>query len=309
MPEGPEVRRCAEQLERFIINREIVEIRAEAGKLYRELGRSPWRYDHDSFPASMPSILFIDVKGKVIFMRMTNKLTLISTLGMTGWWYPDVSPTSPEASGQAYVDGALVNVKDVLEKSMKHARLRIIFNEGPAAVFVDQRNFGNIRLESYETAAKLEQAIGLDLLYEVCDDEGLAVAVKRLKTKPKKMICDVLLDQTVLSGLGNIYRAETLYIAKVNPFKKIADIIDDDLEKIVWVAVNVLHIAYKGRGAMSYPIDFLTDTMDIVSVNLSPDKKATGHLVYGREHDMFGHKTIRDKSAGRTMWWVPQIQQ
>jgi len=184
------------------------------------------------------------------------------------------------------------------------AKLELVV-EDQVAVFTDMRNFGNINLVSHEQAKAYEANIGLDLLSEVLDDDSLEIALERLKrTVPAgALIGGTLLDQAVLSGLGNIYRAETLYIARVNPFKLVKDLTDDELERIIWAAINVLNIAYHTRGTMLYPETFLSSML-----SRSIDKAISGHLVYGREADVFGYKVVRDKSNGRTMWWVPQVQ-
>lgn len=310
MPEGPEVRRCAEQLERHILDRQVLEIRSVAGKLFREHGRWLFNYHRDeSFDGipNPPRVKWVDTKGKAIFITLSNGHTLVSTLGMSGWWYPERA----EAHEVAYVDGRLVPVSEFLEQMKKHTRLELVLNNAPSAVFIDPRNFGNVRYLTHAEADKYRGTIGLDLLREVRDDDGLLAAVNCLMTKPNKRIGELLLDQSVLSGLGNIYRAETLYIAGINPYKQVKDLTTDQLEKLVWVAVNVLNIAYHGRGTMRYPAEFLADNMPRWCSPVDGNYVASeirNHLVYGRKQDQFGHHVVADKSAGRTMWWVPQVQ-
>ena len=297
MPEGPEVRRCAEQLSELILGKRVMEIRTVDGKLLRKHGRYLCNYKEDSGP-------FVDsvhTKGKAIFIKFGDHV-LISTLGMSGWWYPKLH--HPWYKDQkAYVKGKLVSAVDVIKSALTFAKLELVV-EDQVAVYTDMRNFGNISLVSHDEAKAYEASIGLDLLCEVSDDVDLERALEVLKRAPAgALIGGTLLDQAILSGLGNIYRAETLYIARINPFKLIRDLVDDELERIIWAAVNVLNIAYHTRGMMLYPEVFLRSML-----SNAVDKDVRGHLVYGRKEDIFGHKIIKDKSNGRTIWWVPQVQ-
>lgn len=71
---------------------------------------------------------------------------------------------------------------------------------------------------------------GPDLLGESLD---LDEAVRRIREHPSAEIGNVLLDQHVIAGIGNIYKSETLYVCGVNPFRTVADLDDETLRRIV----------------------------------------------------------------------------
>ncbi|MGV3460532.1 MAG: DNA-formamidopyrimidine glycosylase family protein [Flavobacterium sp.] len=73
-----------------------------------------------------------------------------------------------------------------------------------------------------------------DWTADVMNDRwNAASAKKKLKEIPEKMICDVLLDQEIFSGVGNIIKNEALYRAKVHPEAKTGDIPTRKITKII----------------------------------------------------------------------------
>lgn len=78
-----------------------------------------------------------------------------------------------------------------------------------------------------------------DWTADVMNDRWSAVsAKKKLKEMPEKMICDVLLDQEIFSGVGNIIKNEVLYRAKVHPESKAGKIPAQKITEIIAEARN-----------------------------------------------------------------------
>ena len=78
----------------------------------------------------------------------------------------------------------------------------------------------------------------LDEVYDwsadvMSDDWDTDKAIEKLKTKPKVLICDALLDQKIFSGVGNIIRNEALFRARLHPENKIGDIPDKKLKELI----------------------------------------------------------------------------
>jgi endonuclease-8 len=69
-----------------------------------------------------------------------------------------------------------------------------------------------------------------DIMSKKWDTES---AVKKLKAKPKMMICDALLDQKIFSGSGNIIKNESLFRSRLHPQSIIAEIPDDKLHELI----------------------------------------------------------------------------
>ena len=87
-----------------------------------------------------------------------------------------------------------------------------------------------------------EVSVGPDLLGENLD---IAEATRRIREKPSEEIGNVLLNQQVIAGIGNIYKSEVLYVCGINPFTRV-DVIDD-VERIVKKARALLQRSTRER--------------------------------------------------------------
>jgi endonuclease-8 len=98
----------------------------------------------------------------------------------------------------------------------------------PVAEFIRQRDLARHR--------ELRQ-LGPDLLSEDFDE---AEAIARIHARPTMAIGDVLLDQRVMAGVGNVYKSETLFACGVNPFVAAGALDDDIVRKLVVTARRFL---------------------------------------------------------------------
>ncbi len=153
-------------------------------------------------------------RGKFLWMPLENRddgaSALIAHLGMSG----QLMLRAPDAAAD------------------RHERVRL-WLEHPrhgelAVVFADQRTFGSLAVDdlvptgdgapggrgSDEALVPAQVAhIARDLLDPACDDESLRAALRRSSAAIKR----VLLDQRVVSGVGNIYADEALWAARIHP--------------------------------------------------------------------------------------------
>ncbi|MGZ3474875.1 MAG: DNA-formamidopyrimidine glycosylase family protein [Polyangiales bacterium] len=83
------------------------------------------------------------------------------------------------------------------------------------------------------------QHLGPDLLRPEFDEDE---AVRRLRARADLEIGDALLDQTALSGIGNVYKSETLFTLGVTPFVLVRDLSEDTLRAIVGRARRLMHM-------------------------------------------------------------------
>ncbi|RYD84655.1 MAG: endonuclease, partial [Sphingobacteriales bacterium] len=78
----------------------------------------------------------------------------------------------------------------------------------------------------------------LDKVYDwqadiMSDDWDTKKAIKKISEKPERLICDVLMDQKIFSGVGNIIKNEALFNAKVHPESKAGSIPDKKLKELI----------------------------------------------------------------------------
>ena len=83
--------------------------------------------------------------------------------------------------------------------------------------------------------------------YLLSDDFDPAEALRRARERPNEEIADVLLDQRVMAGIGNIWKSESLFRSGVSPFVRVRDLDDAALGKIIANARKLLRASASGR--------------------------------------------------------------
>ncbi|MGH8003134.1 MAG: bifunctional DNA-formamidopyrimidine glycosylase/DNA-(apurinic or apyrimidinic site) lyase [Limisphaerales bacterium] len=186
MPELPEVETVAAGLRNLIIGQRIDSARI----LTKQLARvNPKNF---SSIVSGKTIKAVRRKGKQIIIELSGGWILWVHFMMTGkLWL--LEPDEPETK----FDGAVFWLQPIDKK----------------LVFYDQRRFGRLKLLRNGGLFHLKEyaRLGPDAL-EVSAEEF----VQRLKER-KKGLKSLLLDQTAIAGLGNIYADESLFLAKIHP--------------------------------------------------------------------------------------------
>ena len=121
-----------------------------------------------------------------------------------------------------------------------------------------------------------------------------------LRKKDKWNITKALMDQTVIAGVGNYIKAESLWLSAINPIRTIGDIADGELILLNKAIKEVMRTSYKHGGAT-----FLTHK------NFSGEKGdySSRFLCYNRKLDAEGNKVIKTPTPdGRTTHWAPDRQ-
>jgi len=187
MPELPEVETVRRGLERWAVGRTIAEVDVHGPRTVRR---------HLGGPADFTARLRgrrIDAacrRGKYLWLRLDDGASLLAHLGMSGQF--------------------LAVPADVADP--KHLRARFRFrDDGPELRFVDQRTFGGLALDDGAVPASVAH-IALDPLDAAFDDLAFADRVRARRTGVKR----ALLDQTLVSGVGNIYADESLWRARMH---------------------------------------------------------------------------------------------
>ena len=150
--------------------------------------------------------------------------------------------------------------------------------------FSDMRKFGKITLLETKLAhdSKHLKNIGPDPLNK---DFTLKEFEKRLKRKPNGKIKTVLMDQTIIAGIGNIYSDEILWRAGVNPERKVSIIKKTEL-KLMFKAI---------KETLAKGIDFGGDSMsDYRRIDGTPGKFQHEHNAYR----LIGKKCKKPKCKG-----------
>jgi formamidopyrimidine-DNA glycosylase len=189
VPELPEVETVRVGLAQHVVGRRIaaVEVRHP-----RSIRRHLPGADHFAAVLAHRRILDVSRRGKYLWMPLDSGDALVGHLGM---------------SGQLLLQPA--EAADEL-----HLRVRFMFDDGgPQLRFVDQRTFGGLAVSEGGAALPYEIAhIARDPMDPEFSDAGFVAAIRRKRTEVKR----ALLDQTLISGVGNIYADEALWRARLH---------------------------------------------------------------------------------------------
>ena len=217
MPEIAEVETVRNTLKNRILNKKILDV-----KIYYK----PIVLDNEKeIKENLINKEFIDIKriGKWLLFE-TDTHYLLSHLRMEGKYF-------------------LKKQDDPLEK---HEHVEILFEDGMSMRYHDTRKFGRMKLVKKEELYEFEgiKKQGIEPISDKLTKEYLFSKISK-KTLPIKTI---LLDQTIISGLGNIYADEVLFDAGISPFKKGKDITIEECEKIKNSSKKIITAAIKDGG-------------------------------------------------------------
>ncbi|MGI9104738.1 MAG: bifunctional DNA-formamidopyrimidine glycosylase/DNA-(apurinic or apyrimidinic site) lyase [Pyrinomonadaceae bacterium] len=212
MPELPEVELVARALHEMVSGRRIV-----AAKLLRA-GLAP-----DTPPAAFARMLRgrrlerVARRGKHLLFEFEHELVLIAHLRMTGRF-------------------SLLLLEAELPK---HTHAILFLDDERRLVFSDQRHFGMMKLVR---APELAQAKELRLLApEPFSDAFTPGYLRDTFARTRRTLKETLLDQTKVTGLGNIYAAEALFLARINPFHIAAEVAARRLPRLHRAILDVFH--------------------------------------------------------------------
>ncbi|MCU0237383.1 MAG: bifunctional DNA-formamidopyrimidine glycosylase/DNA-(apurinic or apyrimidinic site) lyase [Acidobacteria bacterium] len=131
-------------------------------------------------------------------------------------------------------------VGEISSADRKHLRTQFTFSDGTALYFVDARKFGRLRL--WTCRGQACPSLGPEPLRPAV----VLTSLRRLKTR--RPIKSVLLDQTVLAGIGNIYADEALFQAGMHPLTPAASLGEAQQQRLASVIPKVLRQAILRRG-------------------------------------------------------------
>lgn len=214
----------------------------------------------------------VEARGKHLEISLDDRRVIHSHLGMTGSWhvYPLGEPwrKRPTSAALAVSTGvhAIVCFSPKLLELISETRHR--------------RNGYLARL-------------GPDLMLH---DSDLGEALARMRVHNGAPIGEAVMNQTIAAGIGNVYKSETLFLSRINPWTRVGELPDERLLKYLSEARRLMRL---NRGAGPRVTRFRTD--------------GRRHWVYGRRGEPCyecGEVILlrRQGDAGRTTYWCSQCQ-
>ncbi len=275
MPEGPECAATAQSINNFMSEKTLVDVVVLSGRYTKKLPQGL-----NSFKAMLPmSCAGWGAKGKFIYGGFGMGGSRINcfvwnTLGMSGYW-------------------------SYSEK--KHSRVRFDFDDGSSIWYTDTRNFGTLKfaMTFEETEEKLLQLGPDPLTHDVHIDQFRHRLFKKNK-KGEKTICEALMNQKTIAGVGNYIKAEVLWLSRVSPLRTINSLTDEEVISLRDNIQSVIRTSYQNGGAT---------IKSFYGADGSKGTYSSRFLVYNQKTDPFDNEVIKTKTPdGRTTHWVPEVQ-
>ncbi|HKU19171.1 MAG TPA: bifunctional DNA-formamidopyrimidine glycosylase/DNA-(apurinic or apyrimidinic site) lyase [Candidatus Saccharimonadales bacterium] len=235
MPELPEVETIRIGLSTLLPQRRITDVTST------NWGKSlmATRSDVAVF-AKGARVVGIRRRAKVLLIDLSSKYSFIIHLKMTG------QLVFRAMSGEHFGAG---HPSDSLVGALPDSTTRVIISFEDATLFFnDQRKFGWVRLMPTVEVEHLDffQKVGPEPLAADFTADDFA---KRLLRRTNSGVKAVLLDQTVIAGIGNIYADESLWGAKIHPETKVRDLSSAQLKKLYESLRAVLKLSIKKGGS------------------------------------------------------------
>lgn len=235
MPELPEVETVRVGLSRLIVEKSITTLDYDTPKSFPNAAGDVEQFLKGS------KILQVRRRAKVLIIDLDTDYSLVTHLKMTGQMV--FIDHDDERFGAGHPNASLIAA--LPDKS---TRVTIGFSDGSHLYFNDFRKFGWMKL--LPTSEVMKMAFFLKVGPEPLEPEFTYPVFKaRLHRRKLSSIKSVLLDQTVLAGVGNIYADESLWGAKIHPELKVLDIPESKLKKLYKELLYVLRLSIEKGGS------------------------------------------------------------
>lgn len=297
MPELPEVEHVVRALRRAVVSRTIIASEIKLPKLI-----SPTSVSSFKRKIKGSSITGVSRRGKFILIELDGEVALphgrASVTGSAG-----ASPARFDRRSFVLVvhlrmTGAFLylNADDELPK---HAHAIFYFDNDRRLVFRDQRQFGVMKLVPAVQLAGLKGIA--ELAPEPFTDDFNPDYLKGVLKRSQRSLKTLLLDQTKVLGLGNIYAAEALFRARINPFKPAS--------KLSAQRVALLHQAIKE--VLEFAVAHIRGGFNLEAGVSYGEAFERFWQVYEREGEpcvKCGTRIRRLTHGGRSTYWCPKCQ-
>ena len=231
MPELPEIEIVKRSLFKMINKAKIISIKINNKNLRYKIPHT--------FSKSLinEKILKISRRSKYLIFHFEKKL-LLAHLGMSGKLLLMKSCDNTIFKTSFYYDKII---------DSKHNHIYFKLNNGLVLIYNDVRRFGFIKLYNTTKLDKISfiKKLGLEPFSKILNIDYF----KRFVKKRKKNIKNLLMDQSFISGLGNIYVNEVLFLSKINPLRECNAIKKNEIKNLIINIDKILKLSIKKGGS------------------------------------------------------------
>jgi len=286
VPELPEVETIIRDLNKKVLNRTFINVWTDFAKTVRK----PEDFERFKKEIKGKKIQKIWRRGKNIIFNLSENSSLLIHQKLTGhlllgnWEFSEgkwIPPTGP-----------------LTEKINTYIHLLFTLDNGQMLALSDLRKFAKVELWDNEGLKKELSSFGPEPLEKDFTFEKFKECFKGKRGKIKQ----VLMDQTVIAGIGNIYSDEILWQAKIYPFKNVSKLTDEELKEIYQAMREILAKAIKLGG------ESISDFRRISGERGYFDKERKVYRREGEPCPRCGIKIKRVKLGGRSVHYCPSCQ-
>jgi len=218
MPELPEVETIKRDLEKVILQKRIVKVIVRRGSVIKEPAIKTFK---SILKGSRCTDIFRRGKLLIIQIKTRTQKTYFLTVHL-------------RMTGQL-----------VFGSADSKSRVSFLLSDRNYLNYNDQRMLGELRLVTNWKALNIVKSMGPEPL-----DKNLKVAeFKQSLLKRSTKIKPLLLDQSFIAGMGNIYAAEALFISGISPLRRADNLSNEEIEKLFKNIKAVLNKAIQCRGS------------------------------------------------------------
>ena len=233
MPELPEVEVVKKSLERNILNLIIKKVKIKDANL---------RYKVDKIRLSKligKKIKKIERRSKFLIFEIGKTHRLLVHLGMTGkFFFTDNKDNKFKTSFYYFLN---------YKKDQKHDRVIFVLNNKQKLIYNDVRKFGFIKIYSSNSITKSQHLTHLGP--EPLEKNWNFSYLKKYVFRRERSIKNILMDQKCVSGLGNIYVNEILFLSRIKPVRQATKLKNFEIEKIIKYSKKILKNSIKLGGS------------------------------------------------------------
>ncbi|MFW0871313.1 MAG: bifunctional DNA-formamidopyrimidine glycosylase/DNA-(apurinic or apyrimidinic site) lyase [Patescibacteria group bacterium] len=260
MPELPEVQNTVDGLRETVIGKTISDIWTDYTSEYyrgKQSYKDPEYFQWMRSQLIGKSILQIERRGKYITLLLKEDWMLLVHMKMTGhfmyghWeWNNQKSRWQPPLG---FWDSSWNLSREEVMRTMPFSdpynnfiHLMITFEDGSQLALSDMRTFARFELlKKEEVNILLDSLLGIEPLEQSTTLKKFQSAIKR---KPKKKIKSALLDQSLVTGFGNIYSDEALFSARIHPERLVESLNEDEWRALYQSGKKILRQAISSGG-------------------------------------------------------------
>jgi len=246
-----------------------------------ETAYAPLASVHDNTPLTGRVIENVEARGKWLLIHFSGNLILVTHMLMSGSWH-------------------LYRPGERWKRGRSHMRIVIRTANIEAVAF-------DVQVARFHSASSLERHsaipnLGPDLLGQQFDDDE---ARARIRARANDEIANVLLNQQVVAGIGNVYKSEIAFACGVHPFRVVSSLSDAEIDCLIHTAKKFM----TSNVAESSSASIVTAGRRTTR-NVDPGARLWVYGRQGRECRRCGTAILMRKqgTGARSTYWCPECQ-